>query len=160
MVLRIQSLFLFCTFIITGLLFFMPAGTIILPDATYDFYTAKVMQAGTPAVFIAWNWMSLILNALITALALLTIFIHRNRSKTVKPTLLLQFRLCAANIILMLGLLLLMWLQLRARTGEIQGEWFTRTGMAFPLAGILFTWLAIRGIIKDIALLKSLDRIR
>ena len=36
----------------------------------------KVVQAGSPCVFITWNWMSLILNALITTLAVVTIFIH------------------------------------------------------------------------------------
>lgn len=161
MVLRIQSFFLFCTMIVTGLLFFMPVASIIVPDNfTFEFYTTKVMQAGNPPVFIAWNWMSLILNAIITILAFLTIFIHRKKSKTVKPTLLLQFRLCIVNIIFMSGLLILMWLQLRQRTGEIRGEWFAHLGFIFPLIGIIFTWLAIRGLVKDVALLKSFDRIR
>lgn len=161
MILRIQSFFLFCTMIVTGLLFFMPVASIIVPgNFTFDFYTTKVVQAGNPPVFMAWNWISLILNALITFLAFLTIFIHRKKSKTVKPTLLLQFRLCAMNIILMLGLLILMWIQIRQRTGEIQGEWFTHIGFIFPILGIILTWLAIRGLVKDIALLKSFDRIR
>ena len=67
MIQRIQSLFLLCTAIVTGLLFFMPVASIVVPNNfTYAFYTTKVVQAGSPCVFITWNWMSLILNALIT----------------------------------------------------------------------------------------------
>jgi len=148
-------------------MFFMPVASIIAADHfTYDFYTTKVMQAGQPSVFIAWNWMSLILNAVITGLALVTIFIHQKKSKTVKPTLLLQFRLCMVNIVLMLGLIVLMWLQVRQRTFDmnaqpgIRADWFTHIGFVFPLIGVIFTWLAIRGLIKDLTLLKSFDRIR
>ena len=76
MIQRIQSLFLLCTAIVTGLLFFMPVASIVVPNNfTYAFYTTKVVQAGSPCVFITWNWMSLILNALITTLAVVTIFI-------------------------------------------------------------------------------------
>ena len=74
MIQRIQSLFLLCTAIVTGLLFFMPVASIVVPNNfTYAFYTTKVVQAGSPCVFITWNWMSLILNALITTLAVVTI---------------------------------------------------------------------------------------
>ena len=123
-------------------------------------YTTKVVQAGSPCVFITWNWMSLILNALITTLAVVTIFIHHKKSKTVKPTLFLQLRLCIVNIVLQLGLIVLMWLQVRQRSNELNAEWFADISFIFPLIGVIFTWLAIRGIVKDITLLKSFDRIR
>ena len=146
MIQRIQSLFLLCTAIVTGLLFFMPVASIVVPNNfTYAFYTTKVVQAGSPCVFITWNWMSLILNALITTLAVVTIFIHHKKSKTVKPTLFLQLRLCIVNIL---------------RSNELNAEWFADISFIFPLIGVIFTWLAIRGIVKDITLLKSFDRIR
>lgn len=161
MIQRIQSLFLLCTAIVTGLLFFLPVATIVVPDNfTYDFFTTKVMQAGDPAVFVTWNWMSLLLNAVITALAFGSIFIHRKKSKTIKPALFLQLRLCVVNIVLQAGLIILMWLQIRQCCNELNAIWSANTSFIFPLIGIIFTWLAIRGIIKDIALLKSLDRIR
>ena len=161
MIQRIQSLFLLCTAIVTGLLFFMPVASIVVPNNfTYAFYTTKVVQAGSPCVFITWNWMSLILNALITTLAVVTIFIHHKKSKKVKPTLFLQLRLCIVNIVLQLGLIVLMWLQVRQRSNELNAEWFADISFIFPLIGVIFTWLAIRGIVKDITLLKSFDRIR
>lgn len=161
MIQRIQSLFLLCTAIVTGLMFFMPVAVIVVPDnSVYEFYTTKVMQAGTPQTFIAWNWMSLILNAVVTALAILTIVVHKKKSKTVKPTLLLQLRLAFVNIVLQLGLIVLMWLQVRQVANKIGAEWTPEISFIFPLIGVIFTWLAIRNIIKDIALLKSFDRIR
>lgn len=161
MIQRIQALFLLCTTIVTGLMFFMPVASILAPDHhVYEFYTTKVIQTGTITEFVAWNWMSLILNAVVTALAFITIFIHKKKSKTVKPTLLLQLRLCFANMVLQLGLIVLIWLQIRQIAQKTGAEWSTELSFIFPLIGMIFTWLAIRGIIKDIALLKSFDRIR
>ncbi|MEI3154431.1 MAG: DUF4293 domain-containing protein [Odoribacter sp.] len=161
MIQRIQSLFLLCTTIVTGLMFFMPVASVIAPDHhIYEFYTTKVIQTGNIPEFITWNWMSLVLNAVITALAFLTIFIHKKKSKTVKPTLLLQLRLCFANVVLQLGLIVLMWLQVRQISQKTGADWSAELSFIFPLIGVIFTWLAIRGIIKDIALLKSFDRIR
>lgn len=161
MIQRIQSLFLFCTAIVTGLLFFTPVASIVVPNNfTYEFFTTKVIQTGNPPVFIAWNWMSMILNIVITLLALLTIFIHKKKSKTVKPTLFLQLRLCIVNIILQLGMIVLMWVQIRQRSHELNADWFADISFVFPLIGIIFTWLATRNIVKDITLLKSFDRIR
>ena len=100
----------------------------------------------------------------ITTLAILTIFVHKKKSKTIKPTLFLQFRLATINIVLQLGLFILLWLLLTKNLpeevsffGSLQ---YTHISFIFPIVGMLFTWLAIRGIIKDIALLKSFDRIR
>ena len=64
------------------------------------------------------------------------------------------------NIVLQLGLIVLMWLQVRQRSNELNAEWFADISFIFPLIGVIFTWLAIRGIVKDITLLKSFDRIR
>lgn len=150
---RIQTIFLFLTAVVTGLMFLMPVAIITIPnDLSYDFYTTRVVQAGTPPVFIAWNWMSMILNIFIPLLALVTIFVYKKRF--------LQIRLCIVNIILQLGMLILMWVQLHQRTGELNAEWFVKTTFILPVVGIILTWLAMRGIFKDISLLKSLDRIR
>ncbi len=161
MIQRIQSVFLVCTTIVTALLFFMPVATLVAPDHhSYEYFTTKVILTGNAPELITWNWMSLILNLCITGLAFLTIFIRKKKSKTVKPTLLLQLRLCFANIILQIGLMVLLWLQIRQITDAINALWSFNLSFIFPVIGSIFTWMAIRGIIKDIALLKSFDRIR
>lgn len=161
MIQRIQSLFLLCTVIVNALMFFMPVASIIAPDHhIYEYYTTKVLLTGENPGVVAWNWMSFILNAAITLLAFVTIFIHKKKAKTVKPTLLLQLRLCFANLILQVGMIILLWLQIRQITGRINADWSANLSFIFPVIGLIFTWLAIRGIIKDIAVLKSFDRIR
>lgn len=71
----------------------------------------------------------------------------------------LQLRLCLVNIILMLGIIILVSVQAYNIT-KPDGEWHLNLAFAFPIIGIILTWLALRGIVKDIALLKSYDRIR
>lgn len=84
MIQRIQTVFLLLTVIVTGLLFYMPVITLNMPGATpeqtdiFQFYTTKYIQAGTPPVFIEFNWFSMVLNILITGLAFLSIFLYKN----------------------------------------------------------------------------------
>lgn len=164
MIQRIQSIFLLCTAIVTGLMFFIPVATIPIGDAMCDFYTTKIIQIQPQTQFIMWNWPSLILNVCITALAFITIFARKKKSKTIKPTLFLQFRLATVNLILQLGLFILLWIlivkTLPQEIGTFESFRYTHISFIFPIIGVIFTWLAIRGIIKDIALLKSFDRIR
>lgn len=153
MIQRIQSLFLFCTTIFAVLLFFIPMATLYIPgDFSYAFYTGKVIQLSETPKLMGWNWYSMVLNILIVLTALVTLFLYKKRF--------LQMRLSIVNMILQLGLLILMLLQIKVRAGEINAEWSANTGFIFPLIGIIFTWLALRGIIKDITILKSFDRIR
>ena len=164
MIQRIQSLFLLCTAIVTGIMFFIPVASIPVNNAICDFYTTKIIQLSPKNQFIMWNWPSMILNISITTLAILTIFVHKKKSKTIKPTLFLQLRLATINIVLQLGLFILLWLLLTKNLPEEVSFFgslhYTHISFIFPIVGMLFTWLAIRGIIKDIALLKSFDRIR
>lgn len=81
MIQRIQTVYLLLTVILTALLFFMPVASLTIPNEfSYQFYTTKVIQAGEPEVFIAYNWMSMILNILITVLSILIIFLYKNGS--------------------------------------------------------------------------------
>lgn len=153
MIQRIQTVYLLLTVILTALLFFMPVANLTVPsEFTYQFYTTKVVQAGNPDVFVAYNWMSLILNIVITTLTAVILFLYKRRF--------LQLRLCVVNIILLMGLLILMWLQVRNMTNELQADRQWEFSLCFPLVCIILNWLALRGIIKDIALMKSYDRIR
>lgn len=157
MIQRIQSLFLLLTGIATGLLFFLPVATIDLPDEiteitnTFYFYTTRYIRQGNPPTFIEYNWFSMILNITVTGLSFITIFLYKKRF--------LQLRLCLANIVLMAGMLILIAVQAH-NIAEPDGYWHICLSFSFPLVGIILTWLALRGIIKDIALLKSYDRIR
>ena len=164
MIQRIQSIFLLCTAIVTGLMFFIPVASIPINNFMCDFYTTKIVQVEPQTQFIMWNWPSFILNICVTVLAVLTIFVRKKNTKSVKPTLFLQFRLATVNIILQLGLFILLWILLSntlpEEIGVLDSLKFAHISFVFPVVGTIFTWLAIRGILKDITLIKSFDRIR
>ncbi|MDR1756208.1 MAG: DUF4293 domain-containing protein [Culturomica sp.] len=157
MIQRIQTLYLLLTGICTGLLFFFPVTLIGLPVGDLGktiwshLYTYKYIMLESPSIPIDHNWYALSLNIATTALAFLTILCYKKR--------LLQLRLCIVNIILMIGLLVLIIIQSR-QISLPAGEWHLMPVYCAPVIGIILTWLAAHGILKDITLLKSYDRIR
>ncbi len=161
MIQRIQSIFLLCTAVVAGLMFFMPVASITVPGTgIFDYYTTKLVQTGDAPEVIMRNWSSLVLNILVAAIAIVSIFLRKPGAKSMKPALLLQLRLSAVNVILQLGMVVLMWMQVSQASKAVAGEWTANISLLFPVVGIILTWLAIRYIIKDIALLQSYDRIR
>ena len=165
MIQRIQSIFLLSTAMVTGLMFFIPVASIPINNVMCDFYTTKIIQTEPQIQFIMWNWPSCILNICVTALALFTIFVRKKNSKSIKPTLFLQLRLAMVNIVLQLGLYILLWILLSNLLPEGVRfldflSHYAHISFVFPLVGLIFTWLALFRILKDITLLKSLDRIR
>lgn len=154
MIQRSQSLFLLFTLIVNLLMFFIPAAEIIIPgDNSYMYYTEKVTRSiNGEQCFMNYNIYSMILNIIIVLMPFVTIFIYKKR--------LLQIRLCVFNIILMLGMTIMMYVQTSQTSQKLEADFILKTPMIFPIVGIIFTVLALRGIIKDITLLKSYDRIR
>lgn len=90
------------------------------------------------------------------AVALVTIFLFKNR--------LLQIRLCAVEIVLQLGaqificFYIVRMMKAVAEFG-VHGNCFTVVA-AFPLVCMVLSYLALRAIVKDEAMVRSLDRIR
>lgn len=153
MIQRIQTLFLLLTAIITGLMMYLPVAGIDIADAgTYNFYATKVMRVGEVSEFIGWNPYSYALTALITVLSISIVFLYKRTF--------LQLRLCIVNIILLLGLFVLMWIQVSNISEEFNAGYQLKIAFVFPPVGMILTWLALRGIFKDINILKSLDRLR
>jgi peptidoglycan/LPS O-acetylase OafA/YrhL len=83
-----------------------------------------------------------LLAALMAVVALVTIFLYRNRT--------LQTTLC--NVVMCVGIMFYIVLAVK----QPDMEWF----LALPLVGVLLTFLARKGIVKDEKLVRSLDRIR
>ncbi len=96
-----------------------------------------------------------ILLSLATVLPFIVIFLFKNRQ--------LQIRLCAAEIILLIGSLVVMgiYLYLSYRLFDAaNGIISVKIGIAMPVLAIVFVALAIRSIFRDEVLVRSLDRIR
>jgi hypothetical protein len=92
----------------------------------------------------------MILIGIIAVLHLVTIFLYKKR--------ILQIRILAFTIILMLGLFGLFFYFTYASFEEVKVAF--KVAVALPLVCVILDWLAIRAIGKDEALVRSLDRIR
>ena len=135
MIQRIQSLYLLLVAVLTGLMLLMPLGTFL--GGTEEMYlTATVIAAAL--------------------LPFVTIFLYKKR--------LLQFRLCVVETVLLAGVMLFeiyyIWGGARSLSTLAVSAWKLSAAAFFPPVSLIFTYLALRGIRKDILLVKSLDRIR
>lgn len=152
MIQRIQTLYLL------GIVALM-AVAIFAPIATYSVggqeYVLTAFSLSGPAGSESTLWLG-ILATLAAVLPLITIFLYRKRQ--------LQVRLCGAEAVLLLGVVVFIalyyWLSSRIFEGvAIEHQQF---GWAapMPLVSLILTYLAGRAIFKDEILVRSLDRIR
>ena len=177
---RIQSVYLFIVTVLTALMTFLPLGGFMTgserislkmcgfvynPTSLNSIVSAdafapaadvleEVSNAAAEPISSAWGLVITIIAA--TILPLVTIFLYKKR--------MLQFRLCIVEMILLCGIVLFeafyLWLGYRNLSDFNLTAFFVPIAAIFPVFSLIFTWLAQRGIKKDILLLKSMDRIR
>jgi len=150
MIQRIQTLFLLCALVLTGLLYFLPIANITLDGSQCSYFVSKMIENNETHNFIQWNIMTLVANSIIILTTFISIFLFK------KKFLPLQIRLSIFNSILNLGLIVLIWVQ----TKNIDAIWEFKIASVFPLINFILIWIAIRSIVQDYKVLKSLDRIR
>lgn len=139
MIQRIQTLYLVIVVILMASLFFMPFS-----------YGVDSVGDGSP-VIANILYMNILLSAIIIPFA--AIFFYKKRR--------IQIILCIVEIVLLFGIQFY-WGLCLYRIYKVAGSApvvFWVAGI-FPLVSIIFVCLALRGIRKDEALIKSLDRIR
>ena len=137
MIQRIQTIYLFLAFVVTGiLLFFIPLWT-MSNDKDFYFMQSEVYT---------------ILLGLSTTLSVLSILSYKKRQN--------QFVIGRLNIILnliLLGLFVYRSLNLSGETPTVSEKGI---GMFLPVIAIVFLVLANKAIKKDEDLVKSVDRLR
>lgn len=153
MIQRIQTLYLLIVALVMTMPLFVPIAQVVVPnDASYNFFTYGVVLIGEQSALQAHYWALLILNIFTIGLPLVTIFLYKKRF--------LQLRLCIVEIILLVGSTVLMWYHIHQFQNKIDADILYKLSFIFPLICVVLTYLGMRGIFKDIKLLKSLDRIR
>ncbi|MBR5133526.1 MAG: DUF4293 domain-containing protein [Alistipes sp.] len=152
MIQRIQTLYLLVVALLMSLTLFMPIASFSVGGETYEL-TAFTLRCGEASQTTVWMGIMLSLAA---ALPLVNIFLFKRR--------VLQIRLCAVEIVLLIGSLVMIglyyWLTSRIFEGlTIEHRQF---GWAapMPLVSLILAYLASRAIFKDEMLVRSLDRIR
>lgn len=147
MIQRIQTVYLIISALLIGLLFAWPFAEIAKDGAIYTFNFKGILLDG--AVQQGGLVISVVL-ALIMASHVFAVFSFKNRPQQVK--------IIFFTILMMLGLLgLLVFFTYFSFSGA---QISYKTGVALPLVAIILDYMAIRGIKKDEALIRSIDRIR
>jgi len=150
---RIQSLYLIIVVIALSLMFLFPVANITMSTGEiYDFFIYGISSNGNSAKALSINWTSVAMISILLLNALVTIFMYRRR--------LVQVRLTIVNIFMMLGSIFLLWYNI-SRQAEVAGADIRYLiPMIIPILCIILSYLAIRAIGKDEALIRSMDRIR
>lgn len=154
MIQRIQSLYLLLVVILMSLTLCLPIATFVVDGATFEL-TAFALRCGDLSESTVWMG---ILLALATVLPLVTIFLFNKRT--------LQVRLCAVELVLLLGSLVMValyyWLTSSLFDDATLVVEHRQFGWAapMPIVSLVLTYLASRAIFKDEVLVRSLDRIR
>ncbi len=162
MIQRRQTIFMLLSVIITALLFFMPLASFNDGTTVMKFTIFGIQQPiETISLSTAYTWPLVVLTILMTLAPLVTIFLYKKRE--------LQVRLCRLTMlvnIIFIGLIFLYYeADIQKIIATVEGDEYQLYvayffGMVIPLVNLILEILAIRGIKKDIDLLKSVDRLR
>jgi len=152
MIQRIQTLFLLVVAILMGSLYFFPIAQLFGDQQEiYEFYFNGLRLMGEEELYVA-TWPTFLLLSVIVFIAFFSIFLFRKR--------VLQMRVNLFNIVLMLGYLGLNYFYIQNFDKQMDGKVVYNLVAVFPIISVIFTYLAIRSIGKDEALIRSIDRIR
>ncbi len=155
MIQRIQSVYLLIVVALACCTLFMPSVDFMSTNIELQsLYTLKYMNLVGEGVAYAnvVTWALFLLSAIVPAVAFATIFLYKKRP--------LQISLTIGNIILMVGYYILLGIAIWTFADRLNADWHLHFAVVFPLINAILSYLALRGIIKDEALVRSLDRLR
>lgn len=156
MIQRIQSLYLLLTAGVMVLLAFIPMATFMAGSEELQITLRGIGSPDDPGNYIVPAWGMTILWGLATLFPFVLIFLYRHR--------LLQLRLCIVEIVLLAGMQAYVGFYVFNAKSVLKA--FDISSMSYspvdmmPIVGIILMVMAIRGIIRDQTLIRSLDRIR
>jgi hypothetical protein len=164
MIQRLQTLFFIGVIVSQATLFFINLGSINSFEASYNFSLSgfqRLESAGELALPGSNSIWGIVLNSVICVFTAYIIFQFKNRN--------MQTKLAGFNMVLLCGFIALVFFQFE----DMRTVVFERhpgqadklsvmygLGMILPLLSLIMNGLAIRGIRKDEALVRSADRIR
>lgn len=152
MIQRIQSIYLLLASVVMSLTLFLPIATFVFDGQTYEL-TAFALSCGQQSESTVWMGIMLTLS---TILPLVVIFLFKRRT--------LQIRLCAVEMVMLIGSLIFIglyyWLTTRIFEGYNLEHRQFGWASPMPIVALVLSYLASRAIFKDEVLVRSLDRIR
>ncbi len=155
MIQRIQTIYLFLSTVLFFVMLGNPIAQIQLNEKTFLVFNHNVIKAmDDDATFeVIPTWPVTILISVIMLISLVDIFLYKKR--------ILQMRLCVFNILLMFGLVGLIYFFTKYTMRKYDGiDSAFLWPIVVPFITIILTYLALKRIQKDDALVKSYERIR
>ena len=162
MIQRIQTIYLFVLTALMAAVLFTPLARFLGGTEEFRLMAFGVKSLGEPAglgadsLYVASTLYMGILVVLSTLLPLVNIFLYKRRW--------LQIRLCMVEIVLLVGVQIFVCYYIFKAWHSVAGFEIHSVSYSlvdiFPLIGIVLAYMAMRGIIKDETLVRSLDRIR
>lgn len=153
MIQRIQTVYLLIVAALNLAVVFLPLAVIQSGGMFYTFDASGMSTTVAPQELVYPTWALMALSAIISLLALVTVFLYKKR--------ILQIRLCVFNTLLIIGFYALFAFFLWKISDVSEPFHFSmRIAVAFPLVSLILNYLAIREIGADEALVRSLDRLR
>lgn len=150
---RIQTVYLLIIVALTIATLFLPLAVLQQGDALFSFDATGLSTMTGEAELIYPAWGLFALTAIISIIALVTIFLYKNR--------ILQIRLSIFNALLMVGFYGFFAFLIWTVKGQMEGAAMSvKIALSFPVISLILDYLAIRNIGADEALVRSLDRLR
>ncbi|GAB5521790.1 MAG: DUF4293 family protein [Rhodothermales bacterium] len=138
MIQRIQSVYLFLGALLVGALGFFNVIWTSAASQMLAWFRPAVLGAG----------------ALVIIVALIAIFLYRDRKRQLKTVVALQGLLIVFLLVLIAGL------YMGGTLDRVPGNMPLIIALVLPVLAYIMFWLARKGIEKDIALVRSMDRLR
>ena len=162
MIQRIQTIYLFVLTALMAAVLFTPLARFLGGTEEFRLMVFGVKSLEEPAglgadsLYVVSTLYMGILVVLSTLLPLVNIFLYKRRW--------LQMRLCVVEIVLLIGVQIFVCYYIFKAWHSVAGFEIHSVSYSlvdiFPLIGIVLAYMAMRGIIKDETLVRSLDRIR
>ena len=158
MIQRIQSVYLFIAALALGAMFYFPLASFIGGDVDqliyYIYKVVSEIPGDTPSVPYYFIYPILVLNILTIILAVSAIFRYKQLGA--------QMKMIRAAIFLIMVMVAVFFFYSIPLLEEASGALveYNKIAAALPFVALAFLLLANRGILSDIKLLKSADRLR
>jgi len=152
MIQRIQSIFLLVSTLLLGSMFIYPFADLLGADGQLFIYNYNGLSIENEEGLYLLTVPPIILLVITVFISFFSIFLYKKR--------IVQMRLNAVNIILMIGYLGLNYYYIQNFSKQLNGIVSYEITAIFPFIAAILTFLAIRAIGKDEALIRSMDRIR
>ena len=152
MIQRIQSIYLLVATLLLGFMFAYPLAELLGSEGQLFIFKFNGLLIEKEKGMYLLTVPPIILLVILVGISFFSIFLYKKR--------VLQMRLNSLNIFLMLGYLGLNYYYIQNFSKQLNGVVSYQIAAIFPFIAAVLTYLAIRAIGKDEALIRSMDRIR